>query len=807
MNGHLLSGSHDPLLVTLSVAVAIAASFAALDLAGRARATADRWTSSAWVTAAALTLGGGIWSMHFVGMLAFQLPIPVAHDPGFTALSLAIAVLVTGLGFAVVRKRRGSLPNLVLGGVLMGCGVAGMHYTGIAAMLAPAELRLDGSLVAASVLMAVFTATAALWLARRDAAPGRRLGAAAIMGLAISGMHYTGMAAVTWAPHAGLATAETHASTAGLAIGVAAITFLALLLALIAASFDRRLALIATREARDALAESEARFRAVVEQAGTGIAQSDRHGYFLMANDRYCEIVCRSREELLDRRLRMQDITHPDDLANNLPAFARIVREGVPFSIEKRYLRPDGTEVWVNNSVAPVRDAEGQVLSVVAVAHDVTARRAAEAALEQERADLERLVEARTAALLNEAEERRRAEEAARQAEKLAALGQLTGGVAHDFGNLMQIVSSGVELLGRPSLPDAKKAEILEGMRQAASSARELTSRLLAYARQQTLRAEVFDVGARLTGMLEILRKTLGATIQVEADFSAELWPVCADPSQLEVAILNLPVNARDSMPHGGTLTLQARNVAQGATAQRTGGEYVCIAVKDTGEGIPPHILSRVLEPFFTTKKPGRGTGLGLPQAHGFAKQSGGDLHIESKPGCGTVVFFYLPRAAADLAEVETADLNALREEPSVLQGIGRSVLVVDDTPDVAAFACSLLEELGYETRRAGSAAEALMLLREGAVVDAVFSDVVMPGGMDGVELATVLRSSFPHVAVVLATGYSERLARSGSVEGVEALLKPYRLDDLGCALGRALAKTKGTLESAAAGVASLSVS
>jgi NO-binding membrane sensor protein with MHYT domain len=212
LNGHLISGSQDPLLVTLSVAVAIAASFAALDLAGRARVTAGRWMGIAWLAAAALALGGGTWSMHFLGMLAFHLPLPVEHDLGLTALSLAVAVLVTGLGFTVVRKYGGRLRGLALGGLLMGCGIATMHYIGIAAMLVPAELRLDKALVAASVLIAVGAATGALWLTRHHTASGRRTGAAVIMGLAISGMHYTGMEAVAWIPHAGTTIEGANAS-------------------------------------------------------------------------------------------------------------------------------------------------------------------------------------------------------------------------------------------------------------------------------------------------------------------------------------------------------------------------------------------------------------------------------------------------------------------------------------------------------------------------------------------------------------------------------------------------------------------
>jgi PAS domain S-box-containing protein len=462
---------------------------------------------------------------------------------------------------------------------------------------------------------------------------------------------------------------------------------------------------------------------------------------------------------------------------------------------EEIFVHKNGSFYPIAYTASPIRHEEtGAPVGTIVEVRDISVERAAQAELRRNQAELERLVEERTAELVRASDERRLAEEAARQAEKLAALGQLTGGVAHDFNNILQVVTSGAALLKRASMPEAKRAEILDSMIEAGKNARELTGRLLAFARQQALRPELIDVGARLVGMSELLRQTLGARIDVETDIEDSLWRVSADVSQLEIAILNLAVNARDAMPEGGKLTIQARNVALDAKDERKAGDYVCIAIKDTGVGIPPHIRTRVLEPFFTTKEAGRGTGLGLPQVHGFAKQSGGDLSIESEMGQGTAVFFHLPRASA-ASEAESGGVCLSRSQRDVLQGVGKTVLVVEDNPGVAVFASDLLKDLGYRTVHAADAAEALAVLTVEEQVNVVFSDVMMPGEITGIGLAAALRNSHPHVAIVLATGYSEELVNGRVPEGIEILSKPYHPDELAAALGRALARVANAQE------------
>lgn len=925
MSDAALSTSHDPFLVALSVSIAVVASFCALDLSGRMRA-ASGWVSLAWLAAAAVAMGGGIWSMHFVAMLAFKLPFPAAYDPGLTALSLVIPILVTGLGFGVVRRRGGGAGrDIILGGFVMGSGIAAMHYIGMAAIHVPARMHHQAPLVFVSVLIAIGASMVALWLSMKDASVPARASASVAMGLAVAGMHYTAMLATSWSEQGDSAAFHARGGITGLeqtslALAVATATFVILSTALVATLLDRRFAAVAQREAELALRQSEARtatlaaeHSAILSQLAEGVIVTDVGGRITYLNEAAVRMhggemqlgvgpaaysvtyrlytadgepypsemlplaravlhgetvtearwrirwpdgaevvavgsaqplrglggvqvgaVLTLRDEtsravaeaaLRDNEARLRvalaaaglgtwevdlttgrmvwdaplaallgvspdraeeaaaswwDVIHPEDQKRVLQAFDTSAEGGAPYNEEFRIRRPDGTERVV--VLQGILSAPGRMVGIM---QDVTDARAAEAVLARDMVEMERLVEARTAALVRAAEERRRAEEAVRQSEKLAALGQLTGGIAHDFNNLLQVVTSGAALLKRPTLPETRRQMILDGMIQAGRNARDLTSRLLAFARRQSLRPEVVDVETRLAGMSNLLRQTLGSRIRVETEFEADLWQVRVDPSQLEVAILNLAVNGRDAMPDGGVLTIQARNAVLGATADRVAGEYVCIAIRDTGTGMPAHLLTHVLEPFFTTKMPGQGTGLGLSQVHGFVQQSGGDLRIESELGHGTVVFFHLPRAT----DAPVGDGTPAASTPDFMQGVGKTVLVVEDNPEVAAFACSLLEELGYLTRHAGNAAEALKDLEDGEPVDLVFSDVMMPGDMNGVDLAVALGRSRPSLPVILTTGYHEQIARFASPPGVEMLYKPYHPDELAAALARALAR------------------
>jgi PAS domain S-box-containing protein len=540
------------------------------------------------------------------------------------------------------------------------------------------------------------------------------------------------------------------------------------------------------QRAETALRESEAHFRAIADNIPqmAWMARPDGSRYWF--NRRWYDYTGMALEQI--EGVSWRQVHHPDHLGRVLEGMRQAWEVGEPWEDTFPLRAKDGGYRWFLTRAVPVRDPDGQVALWFGTNTDITERLAAEEALACHRNELEHLVEERTAALLREVEERRRAEEALRQGEKLQAIGQLTGGIAHDFNNILQVVSGGAMLLRMANLTEERRAIILDGLNKAAENAKELTGRLLAFARKQALQPEVFDLNARLHGMSELLRHTLGSNIQVKNDFAPDLLPVRADPAQLEVAILNLAVNARDAMlPESGVLTFQTRKTWLEATSERVAGHYVWLVVKDSGHGMPPTVLARVFEPFFTTKGPGKGTGLGLAQVHGFAKQSGGDIAIESMLGEGTTINLHLPCAA--MTELNAPPARIAKPAGADLQrAAGKTVLVVEDNADVASFAASLLETLGYATLRAANAEEALTLLTNDDDVNAVFSDVVMPGPMNGVQLASTLRLRYPHLAVVLASGYSDVLVDWKGQAVAEVLSKPYRLDDLAAALERAFA-------------------
>ncbi|WP_045161074.1 response regulator [Stutzerimonas stutzeri] len=409
-------------------------------------------------------------------------------------------------------------------------------------------------------------------------------------------------------------------------------------------------------------------------------------------------------------------------------------------------------------------------------------------AREQASHELEALVVERTRALeqanvelRTQMVERAHIEETLRQTQKIEAIGQLTGGIAHDFNNLLMVIAGGLDMLDRRSDPD-RRQRLMDGMRQAAQRGAALTRQLLAFSRRQSLAPEAVDLAHRISRMRELLDRSLRGDVHVEVQFADDLWPVEVDPGELELVILNLAVNARDAMPDGGTILLQASNAPdEQVLGQR--GDFVRLAVIDSGTGIPDDVRGRVFDPFFTTKEIGKGSGLGLAQVYGFARQSGGTVWIDTECERGTSVVLLLPRATS----VPDAPGQAGMQVEVAAQVSAGNVLLVDDDEAVAALVGEMLQHLGFTVTLATSAAAALGALVNGRKVDIVFSDVMMPGGMNGVELAREIRTKHRDIPVLLTSGYAEAAKKTADEEGVYVLAKPYRLEELAQAIKDAM--------------------
>ncbi|WP_255753801.1 response regulator [Massilia sp. erpn] len=524
------------------------------------------------------------------------------------------------------------------------------------------------------------------------------------------------------------------------------------------------------KQAEQALRTSQDRMAAIFGQASVGLAELTLDGRFRRVNGALCQMLGRARDELLV--LHMDDIIHPDDMGENRRRVARLVADGTPFTLEKRYRKPDESWVWISSSMSRLDDEQGQPLALIAVKTDITERRRVEVALR----DLNDTLEQRVG---REIAERDKAEAALRQSQKMEAVGQLTGGVAHDFNNVLQIISGSLQMLSQQLDGDVLARKRLGMAVAAVERGAKLSSQLLAFARRQPLQPVVADLGRLVTNMDELLRRALGEAIDIVTIGGSGLWNTLVDPGQIENVILNLAINARDAMGGAGRLTIELGNAVLDEyyvnnLLDVASGQYVLLSVSDTGCGMAPEVLERAFEPFYTTKAEGEGTGLGLSMAYGFVKQSRGHIKIVSEPGQGTTVRIYLPRSM----QVETPE--AAEASPAVSGG-SETVLVVEDDVGVRGVVVDMLQALGYRVLQAEDALDALQVLQRDAAIDLLFTDVVMPGPLRSTELVRQAREQLPDLAVLFTSGYpQDAIVHGGRLDaGVELLSKPYKREDL----------------------------
>jgi len=549
--------------------------------------------------------------------------------------------------------------------------------------------------------------------------------------------------------------------------------------------------------AEEALRESEERFRLIADSAPVPmwVTKLDRKRGFV--NRAYVDFFGIGYEECVDFDWRT--IIHPDDreriLAESVAGEAMLK----PFILEGRYRRADGEWRWMRSESQPRWGPSGEHLGFIGVGHDVTDAREAEAALRTMNETLEKRVGERTMdlslaldRLQAEVGERLRAEEALRQAQKMEAVGQLTGGIAHDFNNLLTPILGGLEVIAG-KVEDPRLKRLAETALESTRRGAKLTGQLLAFSRIQRIQMAPVAVNDVIARMHSLLRHAIGGTIGIEINLDAETGFGCSDANQLENAILNLAINGRDAMPDGGTLTISTARVRIDQAPELEPGDYVRITVSDTGHGMAPDIASRAVEPFFSTKPLGKGTGLGLAQVYGIAQQSGGTVRIESQEGQGTRVHILLPVADPPADPLVAAGRPEPAPEPAQS---GATILVIDDDDDVREFLAGALEGLGHQVVAVSSGEEGLARLRESAP-DLALIDYAMPG-MNGAEVARQARRERPDLPIVFVTGYAETDQLEDALgPDVPVLRKPFTIADLAAALDSNMASRRLSAEAA----------
>ncbi len=515
----------------------------------------------------------------------------------------------------------------------------------------------------------------------------------------------------------------------------------------------------------DAMRESEAHFRKLAQSLPNHVWTTSGDGQIHWFNDRLYAYAGVERGSLEGDK--WFDIVHPDDVKPTIAAMLKAKEGRELYQTELRLRRHDGTYRWHLARAVPVMGRDGEIEQWLGTSTDIDDQKAAEAALGNLAATLEARVSERTAELI-------KTQDALRQSQKMESIGNLTGGIAHDFNNLLQVVSGNLQLLGNDVAGNDRAVRRVQNAMAGVTRGSKLASQLLAFGRRQPLAPKVVNVARFIRDLDDLLRRSIGEGIELETVIAGGLWNTLIDPGNVENALLNLALNARDAMDGHGRLTIEASNATLDQDyayrhPDAVPGRYVVIAVSDTGCGMTPDIVEKVFEPFFTTKPEGRGTGLGLSMVYGFVKQSGGHVKIYSEPGHGTTIKMYLPRSAQP-------EDNVIEVESGPIVGGHETILVAEDDEAVRETVVALLGELGYRVLKAKDAQGALTIIDSGIAIDLLFTDVVMPGELKSPELAKRLRQRLPQLAILFTSGYAENsIVHSGRLdEGVELLSKPY---------------------------------
>jgi PAS domain S-box-containing protein len=546
-------------------------------------------------------------------------------------------------------------------------------------------------------------------------------------------------------------------------------------------------------EEQAALAKSEAHARLNVERVQLALAAGAIIGtwHWDLLTDRFTVDEAFARAFGLDPALGREGIplaqiiatVHSDDRDGLTEAINAAIARGGPYAHQYRTRREDGRYYWLEANGRVDKAPDGTPLTFPGVLIDVEKRRADEAERARVTEELRKLNETLEQRIADGTADLMRTEEALRQAQKMEAVGQLTGGLAHDFNNLLAGISGSLELM-QTRMQQGRFNDVeryMAAAQGAAKRAAALTHRLLAFSRRQTLDPKPTNVNRLVSDMQDMIQRTVGPGITVEAVGAGGIWPVLVDPSQLENSLLNLCLNSRDAMPDGGRITIETANrwLDERAAMKHDipEGQYLSLCVTDTGTGMSPEVVARVFEPFYTTKPIGAGTGLGLSMIYGFAKQSGGQVRIYSEVGKGTTVCIYLPRHYGEVAD--DGPSTEKRMLPRSEQG--ETVLVVDDEPTVRMLVTDILEDLGFTAIEAGDSAAGLKVLQSDVRIDLLVTDVGLPGGMNGRQMADAARTNRPDLKVLFITGYAENAAVGNGqlAPGMAVLTKPFPVETM----------------------------
>jgi PAS domain S-box-containing protein len=858
-------------LVALSVLIAICSSYAALDLAGRVAAARGR-ALVFWLVGGAGAMGLGIWSTHYIAMLAFSLPVPVSYDWPTVMLSLRVAILAAGVALYVVSRKMPSLAWTAAASIVMGAGISAMHYIGMGAVRSTAMCHYDARLVALSIALAIGISFAAFRIAlrARDEKKGfslRKIAGAVLMGLAIPIMHYTGMAATTFTAD-GLAPDTSHAISITIfgSAGITIVIMMILSLAVLTSVYDRRYS-----EQSLELESAEQRYRLLFERSLAGVIRTTLDGRILECNRACAHIFGYATSEEMIASPIGDRYFDPEDRNTFIAILGKVK---FLTNYEQCLRRKDGSKVWLLGSATLVEGRDGAPAENEETFVDITERKNAEEtfrkafnanpepitiatipegryidvnesflrvtgysreevigrtssdlnfwAIPEERATFVKMVlrqgsvrdfeltfrtksgELRAAvdsaeiidvagkecaiAIFRDVTERKTLERQLRQTQKMEAIGQLSGGIAHDFNNLLGVIIGYSEILEqRLPLGDPLHKECQQ-IKKAGQSAASLTRQLLAFSRQQVLEPRILDLNAIVLNVEKMLRRLIGEDIDLKTNLDPALGSVKADQSQIEQVIINLAVNARDAMAHGGKLLIETANVTLDEDYARRHppqlpGPYVLLSVADTGMGMDAETQARIFEPFFTTKEVGKGTGLGLSTVYGVVRQSGGNIWVYSEPDQGTTFKIYLPRAE------KTARVQQPPAGPAESLRGSETILLVEDEEALRGLTRSLLEGSGYTVLEAGLPEAATEIAtRYGGIIHLLLTDMVMPG-MNGRSLAAHLAPIRPEMKVVYMSGYSGFSHAGLADPEIVLLAKPFTRDTL-------LRKLRATLES-----------